>query len=440
MVSATACVRMTDTTPPRFALGLRVRLFLGMLTVTLVVTAGFALAMYEFVEVLEEELLHRTLARDLDGLVVDYRDGATITGQRGAGDIVFVHKPSEPLAALPRRLRSLPSGHTRVVQHAGGEFYVGRRDVGATRIYLMLSVATVEALERRLTTIAWLTFAGAVLAALVIAFVCARLILHPVRALADRVATLQPGQTQPPIAANYNDRTIHAIATSFDELVARFHAFLQRERAFTEDASHELRTPLAVTLSATELLLDDPDISTRTRERAERIHIAGQRMQRLVTALLFLAREQPQQRERCDIAAVVEDILPFYQERINHKQLTLNVDTRPAVTYVPPGMADCVLHNLIENAVEHTTNGGIAIYVAPQCIRISDTGAGIDAATLEHIFERRFHAPRSRGMGIGLYLVERVCTRLDWHIHAYSTPGEGSVFEIQLPPATPQPN
>lgn len=429
---------MTDT-PPRLPLSLRTRLFLSMLTVTLVVTAGFALAMYEFVEVLEEELLHRTLARDLDGLVVDYRDGATITGRRGAGDIVFVHKPGESLETLPPRLRSLPPGHTRVVQHAGSEFYVGRRDVGATRIYLMLSVATVEALEHHLTTIAWFTFAGAILAALLIAFVCARLILKPVRALADRVATLQPGQTHPPIAAGYNDRTIHAIAASFDELVARFHAFVQRERAFTEDASHELRTPLAVTLSATELLLDDPEISTRTRERAERIHSAGQRMQRLVSALLFLAREQPQQRERCDITTVVDDILPFYQDRINHKQLTVNLNTRPTVTYVPPGMADCVLHNLIENAVEHTTHGSIDIHVAPECIRISDTGAGIDAATLEHIFERRYHARRSRGMGIGLYLVERVCTRLDWRIQAYSTPGEGSVFEITLPPTQPAP-
>lgn len=426
---------MTDAHAPRFQVGLKARLFLGLLAVTLVVTAGFALAIHEFVEVLEEELIHRTLARDLDGLVVDYRDGATITGPRGLGDRVFVLKPDESLTDLPVPLRSITPGDGTSIELHGQQFYAGRRDVGRTQIYLVLGTESVQALEHQLIRVGWLTFAGAVGVALIIAVLCARLILKPVRALADRVATAQPGQPGEPIAAAYNDHTIHAIAASFDELITRFQAFVQRERAFTEDASHELRTPLAVTLSAAELLLDDPQLTPRARERAERIHFAGQRMQRLVTALLFLAREQPPQQQYCDVAALVDDILPFYADRIENKQLNLIVNTTPTFIYAPIGMADCVLHNLIENAVEHTPAGRIEIDVDTCRIRIADTGAGMDAATLEHIFERRYHERRSRGMGIGLYLVERVCARLGWTIHAYSSPGQGSTFEIALPAA-----
>lgn len=422
---------MRDGRPAkRFRLSLRLRLFVGMFVVALVATLGFAVAMHEFVEVLEEELLHRTLVRELDALAIDYRDDANIAGQRGLDDWVYVSGPATSEAALPRALQDLGAGDYEVIQKAGHEYYAGRRDVGNARIYLLLSVESVEALERRLATIGWLTFTASVLVALLIALFSARLILKPVRSLAARVARLQPTQASPPLAPDYNDEAVEAIARSFDALVERFQLFVERERAFTHDASHELRTPLAVVLSGTELLLADVESNPCTRARAQRIASAGQRMQRLITALLFLAREVSRRVDRCDVTAVLAEVLPAYRAELERRNVALRVETRTSHVTAPPGLVDCLLHNLIENAVEHTVEGHVGIDVDHARIRVSDTGSGIAPEILRNIREYRYHARDRSGLGIGLYLVQRICARLGWELVISSRPGAGSRFEI----------
>ena len=304
----------------------------------------------------------------------------------------------------------------------------------APRCISCLNVEAVENLELRLAAIGWLMLAGVVLFAIVLSLGFSYLILRPVRAIADRLAHYHPGQPDVPIAHEYRDRDMRLIAASFDALIARFHAFIEREQAFTEDAGHELRTPLAVALSANELVLADPGISTRTRERAQRTHAAGTRMARLVSALLFLARGNGDGAELggCDIAQVLEEVLSYYANPINEKSIDLQVDSTPTPVAAPAGIIDCILHNLIENAVEHSAGGQITVAVNPSRIEIGDTGPGIDATALEHIFERRYRSASSRGLGIGLYLVDRICRRLGWRIEVASELRRGTRFTIHL--------
>src|SRR5699024_6514561 len=101
----------------------------------------------------------------------------------------------------------------------------------------------------------------------------------------------------------------------------------------------------------------------------------------------------------------------------------------------PAGMVDCVLHNLLENAVDYTDSGHIDVYISPACIRVSDTGCGITTEALQDIFSHRYHSRDNRRLGIGMYLVQRICARLEWQLDVHSTPGAGTQFEITLPSA-----
>ena len=93
-------------------------------------------------------------------------------------------------------------------------------------------------------------------------------------------------------------------------------------------------------------------------------------------------------------------------------------------------MAACVVGNLLENAVHYTENGMIRVELSPQELVVQDSGVGIAPADLSNIFERRYRGPQSRGLGLGLYLIKRICDRLGWSVRAESVPGAGARFVV----------
>lgn len=417
------------------ATGLRVRLSLAMLAITFIACIGFALAIHEFVGFMHDELLNQTLRRELSSLVVDFRNGVPVAGHRWPDGHVYVSRSPQSDPHLPDVLKRLSNGQRMVHDYHDHEYYLGRSDVNGTSIYLMIDTEEIEGLEDRLEAIGWATLGVTIVIALLIGLFFSFLILRPVRQLATRLSSYHPGGPNPPIAAAYGDRDMREIAESFDGLIDRFDAAIAREKAFTEDASHELRTPLAIALGASELLGDMPDLDERARDRVARVRHACERMQRLVTALLFLAREQPGENEGfSDAAVVLDDVLVYQHDAIIAKHITLSLNVRSSPLPLPEGVIYSVLHNLIDNAVRHTEDARLEVEVTPERIRIVDSGCGMSGEVLKHIFERRYRAADSPGIGIGLYLVTRICDRQGWTIHADSEIGAGTRIEIDLNP------
>lgn len=417
------------------ALGLRARVLIGMLAIAFVAGVGFALAIYAIVGILQDELQFDTLNRELASLAVDYRHGVPISGRRGQlGRVYVAHSPAQD-KALPSVLRTLPDNQHAVVDYQGQQYYAGRRDVDNASIYMMINVQDVRRFEDWLATLGWATLSMVIILALLIGLGFSYLILRPVRRLAERLSDYKPGLSNPPIAADYGDPDMRDIAESFDGLIERFDAAIEREKAFTEDASHELRTPLAVALNASELLADMPDLDQRARNRVARVRHACERMQRLVTALLFLARDQPRGSETLsDAAVVLDDVLVYQRDAMLAQRIQLSLQVRSTPLPLPEGVIYSVLHNLIDNAVRHTEDGRLWVEVTPERICVTDTGCGMPAEALAHIFERQYRTADSPGLGIGLYLVSRICDRQGWSTHAASEPGVGTRIEIVLDP------
>lgn len=414
-------------------LGLRGRLSIGMLVMTFAACLAFALAIYEIVDVLQDQILEKTLTRELNSLSVGYRYGVPITEVWGGGGHVYIsHAPNRD-PGLPAILRHVHSGKHYTLRYQGHTYYVGRRDVERAAIYLMINIDDVESLKSRLVILGGATLAGTIVLALFIAFIFAWAILRPVSRLAERLSKYQPGQSNLSIAAEYEDHDVRDIAESFDDLIQRFDAAIAREKAFTEDASHELRTPLAVALNASELLSDMDNLDERARNRVARVRDACERMHRLVTALLFLARDQcgrPQ--DMSDAKVVLDDVLTYQRNAARAHCVEIMADARLTPLPLPEGVIYSVLHNLIENAIRHTENGLVKVKVAPGHIRVSDTGCGMTAETLAHVFERQYRTADSPGLGLGLYLVSRICDRQSWRIHVSSELDRGTCVEIQM--------
>jgi signal transduction histidine kinase len=219
---------------------------------------------------------------------------------------------------------------------------------------------------------------------------------------------------------------------------------LERERRFVQDASHELRTPITVALGHAELIqrmATDPTIAEDAGVIADEL----MRLRRVADRLLLLAgTEDPEflNPRAVDVEGIVVDAVRRWTTTPRRWRLG---SAEESVVLVDPERFTLALDALIENAVNHTTEGDtIEVAVrrrgAQVVVSVRDTGVGIPAADLERIFDRFAKADpgRSRhtgGAGLGLSIVRAIAKAHGGSVHVESTEGVGTSFEISLPAA-----
>ncbi|WP_218079235.1 sensor histidine kinase [Anthocerotibacter panamensis] len=223
----------------------------------------------------------------------------------------------------------------------------------------------------------------------------------------------------------------------------------RRLQQFTGDASHELRTPVATILATAQGALHQPEVlSPDTYEKFAVIVQTAQRMKDLTEDLLWLARIDsgvPVGRICCSLHTILtdlhEELAPLSVAKAQDFQIRL-----------PPGEIHLVgqqsqlyrlFTNLITNAIKYTPVGGrIEVRVERSgdgvAVQVVDTGVGIPAAHLGHLFERFYRVDEARtreagGFGLGLAIAQTIVKHHQGTISVQSTAGAGSTFTIHLP-------
>jgi signal transduction histidine kinase len=161
-------------------------------------------------------------------------------------------------------------------------------------------------------------------------------------------------------------------------------------------------------------------------------------MNGLIEALLFLAREDDRATATtCSLDEVLRAAVDTHRETAANAALELHCEiVAPQAVGASAVMANAVVGNLIANAIQHAEHGRIDVRLESGRLSVQDTGKGITPEELARVFDFRYRGPGSRGMGLGLYLVKRICDRLGWQIQASSAPGAGTRFEVVFPPAS----
>ncbi|WP_254898218.1 SpoIIE family protein phosphatase [Kitasatospora sp. NA04385] len=228
--------------------------------------------------------------------------------------------------------------------------------------------------------------------------------------------------------------------------------------AFFSNISHEFRTPLTLIAGPAEALRQrladagpeagglaaDPDV----REDVETVRRNALRLERLVNTLLDFSRiEAGRMRARpepVDLARVTAGLASVFRSAVQRAGLVLEVDCAPlgAPVLVDPGLWEKVVFNLLGNALKFTFEGTIRVRVRERdgraLVSVADTGVGVPAAELPHLFDRfhRVEGGRARsheGSGIGLALVKELVDLHGGTITADSEPDRGSTFTVSLP-------
>ncbi|MCB0065219.1 MAG: HAMP domain-containing protein [Caldilineaceae bacterium] len=261
----------------------------------------------------------------------------------------------------------------------------------------------------------------------------------------DLTASALSSRLNLPVAADEVGR----LAAMLDSMLARLEKAFHRERQFTADASHELRTPLA----AMQMIIDSTVAQPRTS--AEYVEALGdlrheiEFMRSLTEGLLHLARSdvahQSLVMEPVQVSLLLKDVVESMQSMAEEKGLVL-YDLVVADEMTLPGDSDALIRlfaNLLDNAIKYTEAGSITVaaqWVAENYrITIRDTGLGIDAAHLSHLFERFYRVDRARsrqGIGLGLAIAQSIAEAHGGTIAVESEVGVGSIFTVELPIAS----
>jgi signal transduction histidine kinase/AmiR/NasT family two-component response regulator len=243
-----------------------------------------------------------------------------------------------------------------------------------------------------------------------------------------------------------------ANAQAYEAERKRAEALAEINRAktlFFSNVSHEFRTPLTLMLGPIEdTLAESYTLSPEQRERTEIIHRNALRLLKLVNTLLDFSRIEAGRiqaaYEPTDLAALTADLASSFRSAIEKAGMQLFVDCPPLSepVYVDHEMWEKIILNLLSNAFKYTFKGYISVTLRQKGttaeVSVKDTGVGIPAEEIPHMFER-FHRVKGsegrthEGTGIGLSLVQEMVRLHGGTIRVESAPGEGSVFTIALP-------
>jgi signal transduction histidine kinase len=241
-----------------------------------------------------------------------------------------------------------------------------------------------------------------------------------------------------------------SLALESARLVRALEASDRVKTDFLASMSHELRTPLNVIIGYNDLLLEgafDP-LSSEQARTLERVQHSARELIELVTTTLELSRndgrsDRPQQHE-VHIEALVEDLMQEMRAvpRRSGVRLVWNVAKDLPLVYTDRRHLKMILKNLVDNAIKFTERGRVTVEALEAdggvALRVSDTGIGILPDDIQRIFEpfRRSDSPsvqRLGGVGLGLYIVQRLVQGLEGRIDVRSVPERGSTFTVWIP-------
>jgi two-component system OmpR family sensor kinase len=436
--------------------GIRTRLA----AVSALLAGGLLIAAMSAVYLIERRSAEDRLTRDARAAVTALQAAVERSGDDGVGPYLRARAGADELLYVdtPGGIATNQPGASALAQANGGRLQIDGREFSVARIDRgdLLAVAAVptddadDEMASLLRTLLQIGVAGLVLT-LELSWLAAHRALRPLQRMADRAAEVtagEPGARVGEPAAGRDE--IGRLGAAIDAMLDRLEAAYAAQRRFVHDASHELRTPLTIARGHLEVLVLDPDPPAEETRAVVALVVAEiERVGRLVTALLSLARLEDggsAQREPVGIDALLRHAAAR-GAGLGPRQFVITV-TPPDLSYEADREAlDSVLVNLVSNAVRHTEDGGRIVLAARRVdgeveLVVGDDGSGIPPELMPVLFDRFTRADPARGRdtggsGLGLAICRAVVESHGGTIEAFSPPGVGATFVLHLPDPTP---
>jgi heavy metal sensor kinase len=280
--------------------------------------------------------------------------------------------------------------------------------------------------------------------------------LAPVQRIIEATETIGATSLASRLAVPKTGDELQRLSETLNNMLTRIESAFQRVAQFTADASHELRTPLAILRTRTELVLRRPRSEREYREELQQLLQGLERGSDLVERLMLLARadsgDRILQREQVELDAILKRVCEQGETLAAAKDLQFRtrLAAEPVILVGDADFLERLFLILIDNAIKYTPRQGdveVSSHVAgaSAIITVRDSGIGIQAEDLPHLFERFYRVDKARsresgGAGLGLSIGRWIARAHGGDINVESAPGKGTAFRVQLPvPAGDQP-
>ncbi len=241
---------------------------------------------------------------------------------------------------------------------------------------------------------------------------------------------------------------VKSLAKSFNQMAAELEAGEVLRRNLLADVSHELRHPAHLLQGNLQAIQDG--IYPLDMQEIERLSAQAQHLTRLINDLYLLSQAEAQQLplnlQSADLVVLLHSVLESYQKRATSNQVAIQFQppTEPVYADIDVMRMRQVLQNLLDNALRYTPSGGevrLELHDSTETVTISivDTGEGIPADHIDHVFDRFYRGDTTRsrsdtnGSGLGLAIAQAFVQAHDGTISVRSIPGQGAEFTITFP-------
>jgi len=296
--------------------------------------------------------------------------------------------------------------------------------------------------SRKFSDQSFLAMALILVSALGCAYLAAGRVLRPLKNLTASVAGVDDRHLDQRVPERGAQGEVLTLTASFNGMMDRLEESFLVQKSFAANAAHELKTPLAIIKSSLQVLEMDPH--PEEEDYREFMADTGESLERIiktVEGLLSLADlEAAPVDETVELRPLLDQAVRELSRRAEEKGVELSVVGEAGAVQGNRSLLYRAFCNLIENAIKYNSSGGTVSVLLERTetsasVRVEDSGLGIDANALPHIFEPFYRAELSRsqqipGSGLGLAVVKLILERHGASIVAESQTGLGSIFTV----------
>ena len=286
------------------------------------------------------------------------------------------------------------------------------------------------------------------LASIGLGWVMAGRALRPVRTMSSRARGISERNLHERLALTGPDDELKELADTFDGLLGRLEKAFESQRRFVANASHELRTPITLERALVEVALADPHPTVDSlRDTCRRVLAASEHQERLIEALLTLARSQRgiDARGPVDLREITAEVV----RAVPSDGLRVDTDLGDARTVGDQALVERLVANLVENAVRYNEPGGwvsawTGVRAGYPTIEVANAGRVVQPAEVDDLVKPFYRAagngngngnrnPRDAGVGLGLSIVQAIAQAHGAALDAQARPEGGLRVAVRFP-------